>query len=175
LVLLVVIGFAPAAPVPQARQKPTPFHPTKKGTKWVYDYAGREEVLVVTSAEQQGECRVVSVCAEEEDQLVLRWRIVVHENGIHRLKIGDRRSCKPHWVLKLPARVGDTWEADFGTARVGALEKVEVPAGTFDAVRIDWTLPDEVASFWYAPDVGPVKVKYDGKLSVLKSFIPAKE
>ena len=175
LVPFVFVALAPATPVPRERQQPTRYHPTKKGTKWVYNYDGHDETLVVTSAEQKGECWIVEVCAEEEDAFVPRWTVVVHEKGIHQLANKEGRFCKPRWVLKLPAKAGDSWERGYSTATVGAIEKVEVPAGTFTAIRIDWELGCGSANFWYAADVGLVKVKYEGKLSVLKSFTPVKE
>jgi hypothetical protein len=181
LVPLMFVAFAPGAPVPQDRKKPTLYHPTTKGAKWVFDYEGRDDVLVVTAAERRGECWIVTVCAEDGDEPLPRWTVAVFEKGIYKLTDANGKLlCIPECVVRLPARVGDTWEKQKGSSKatVGAIEKVEVPAGTYIAIRVDWDLLNENnlplrATWWYAPDVGPVKMKYGETVSVLKSFTPA--
>jgi hypothetical protein len=58
---------------------------------------------------------------------------------------------------------------------------VEVPAGTFKAVPVVYTVTEvdgkpiakpKVYTCWYAAGVGLVKLKYDGVEKVLKAFTP---
>jgi len=64
---------------------------------------------------------------------------------------------------------------------VAGVEEVEVPAGRFRAVRVEWDRdhprsPDFRTTIWYAPGVGEVKVALDGKpWTVLKAFSPGGE
>jgi hypothetical protein len=191
LVLLFLVAHAPAAPIPPERRQATLYHATTKGTKWIYNYRGldeegakfeRDEVLVVTAVEEHGENKTVTVCSEEEDKLRPRWTIVVYPKGLYKLANDDGKLlCVPQCILKVPAKVGDTWQRRWNRkATIGAIEKVEVPAGTYTAVRVDWALHTDgggppSATFWYAPDIGVVKVEYGEAVGVLKSFLPAKE
>jgi hypothetical protein len=65
-----------------------------------------------------------------------------------------------------------------GKRTVAGVEDVEVPAGTFRAVRVEWDCaPDNEAPYrvtiWYAPGIGEVKTAIDGKVrSTLRSFSP---
>jgi hypothetical protein len=95
----------------------------------------------------------------------------------------------PHALLKVTAKVGDTWKAlgDNGTELIYKAmgeEEVEVPAGKFKALRVDTTFKfkggDEgISSTWYAPQLGRIKaVLKTGRLehiSVLKAFTEGKK
>lgn len=53
---------------------------------------------------------------------------------------------------------GDTYTvADDSIAEVIGIEEVEVPLGTYTAVRVDETSPSGTVSMWYADGVGLVK------------------
>lgn len=104
---------------------------------------------------------------------------------------GERRWTidPPACLLRLPHKDGTTWEYNVSAQDGGlvgakaantarALEEVVVPAGTFKAIRVeqrDGTNGQETtATFWYAPDVGLVKLAYEGVVQELKSFTPGK-
>jgi hypothetical protein len=91
-------------------------------------------------------------------------------------------------LLKLPAKAGDEWEVrstrnevEFKlTATVRKVEKVKVPAGTFEAVPVvlEGTVGGRTitATQWYAPGVGLVKVNQgETTIEELKSFTPGKK
>ena len=93
----------------------------------------------------------------------------------------DRPAC----LLKLPHENGNKWEYDC-PAQPGGLvvvkatrtahgpEEVVVPAGKFTAIRVEHkgTANGKVnaATFWYAPEVGLVKMVAEDVVQELKSF-----
>jgi hypothetical protein len=104
-------------------------------------------------------------------------------------------------ILKLPLTVGEEWSCDYTTIGNPVLrvvffstalstEKVTVPAGTFEAIRVEIAGSisgpaggDEggmgivlTDTCWYAPNVGVVKcTNHTGDEYVLKSFTPGKD
>ena len=94
------------------------------------------------------------------------------------LETPDRRHeyKPPYCLLKLPHKVGDKWGGDKETGEpmtvAGKVEAVKVPAGTFEAIRVD---QGPLTSSWYAPGVGLVKYDYNGNKQELKSFTLPKE
>jgi hypothetical protein len=105
-----------------------------------------------------------------------------------------RFAIEPTCVLQLPLKEGDTWEHEnkpqpgvsvqAQKVTVGKVEEVEVPAGTFRAVRIEVVItsrngrqlePPERYTTWHARDVGLVKTTLNGvAIRSLKSFSPGK-
>jgi hypothetical protein len=100
--------------------------------------------------------------------------------------------AEPEWMfLKKPLRNGTSWSttsisvsfktpisgfpvngtATFSISVTAASESITVPAGTFEAIRTDWSASGvamvqslrlesgdvPIGSIWYAPEVGPVK------------------
>jgi hypothetical protein len=66
------------------------------------------------------------------------------------------------------------------TWTVGEWEWVEVPAGRFRAVRVDWDRQRDAeeewrVTRWYAPGVGMVKERNAGHLRVLVAFTQARQ
>lgn len=112
-------------------------------------------------------------------------KVLVSENGLVRMEFFGRDLAHPWVMLKLPSKAGDTWADDdpeeVGSNTVREIEKVKVPAGTFDVVRVDseYTRGKKSEnmknSFWYARGVGVVKSTGRGYTWVLKSFTPGKE
>lgn len=80
-------------------------------------------------------------------------------------------------ILRLPAAAGDRWGGrplQGGNAEsvvVRGVETVEVPAGTFEALRVDHELTyadgdGDVLNYWYAPGAGCVRMIERTTLSV---------
>jgi hypothetical protein len=98
---------------------------------------------------------------------------------------------EPVRVLRCPAVVDAEWPARTsgpggiakteGTIRVAGVEEVEVPAGTFSAVRVEWAfsldgrVQKDHHTYWFAPGVGVVKETLGLSTWVLKSFTPGKD
>jgi hypothetical protein len=174
--------LAPAAPVPKhlMKDRPPNYYPTTVGATWVYTFAGREETRFISKVEEVNGAKLVTV---EQERGV--WeKMSVSANGLARVQIFATALDPPLIMLQAPFRVGHSWEDKtagiLGTKTISAIEQVKVPAGTFEAVRVDaaYTLVGmkNNDSFWYAPGVGLVKMVYGGgQECVLKSFTPGKE
>lgn len=191
LPLVLLVAVVTAAPVPKAKPVESYF-PTAVGTKWVFEREKgellTEEITEVT--EKDGERRVTIRITQQghhsdEKYTVTEKEVVKRSTGPFKL---DMR------LQKLPLKERDSWEfeipiqkalkCDAGTMTVGKAEKIEVPAGTFEAVPVvsETTAVDgkaiptpEKCTRWYAAGVGMVKIEYAGGHRVLKEFTPAKK
>jgi hypothetical protein len=181
--------------VPDDRPAP-PYYPTKAGTKLVYDYSRGEGelVFVVTAVKDIKGGKRVSVERRDLNEPVPE-AVELTAAGLVRVEGPDGKLDPPQVILPVPFRAGVTWkykqvESPTGAGAVGTdtvvgVEKVTVPAGTFEAVRVDtdctytwrggvWVLK---RSRWYAPHVGMIQEKdKDGNLVLaLKSVTLPKE
>lgn len=175
-VLVAVAVFAgplTAAPVPKgAEQKPLYF-PTAVGAKWVYETPGGELESAVVSAVQKGDDGSLTVSRTGADGTRVAYSdVIVSAAGLRQQRdAADRLG----WVLKATAKAGDSWDSPEGKRTVSGPEEVKVPAGTFNALRVDWEQSGASHTSWYAIGVGEVKRvrKLDGTETVtraLKSF-----
>jgi hypothetical protein len=128
-----------------------------------------------------------------------QWKMRSSIDGLDlvddRFQVWDRPVC---W-LKLPHKDGNTWEAEVQVKPKDANvefdelwkfqaygpEEVQVPAGTFKAIRVHSyrvQFPTSERTIWYAPGVGMVKqedssgpaVRPGKSWAVLYSFTPGK-
>jgi hypothetical protein len=169
---------------------PVTYQPAKVGTKWVYQIEGtkKETVTSIVAAEKQGELLVVTIMCDNDAGGMATEVVSIGGDGIYRHAINND-PFDPHMCfLKLPIKVGDKWATDFttrdtkvtGTRVVKGVEVVEVPAGKFQAVRVeDEYTVDKLKrkqTLWIAPNVGVVKHLHgDKSVSLLKSFeVPKK-
>jgi len=200
-VLLAIAVVVPAATsAPALKGKASYYHPTKEGDKRVYEMragdAVSESVDVVMKVEQKGDTLIVTVGRELKEGVQSLSKLEVSEKGVIRVGTADRDLPTPRPLLKLPAKPGDQWtyelrapdgaEQPRTTYTVGKVEEVEVPAGKFQAIRVDsvMTLPGAAVeptirgSAWYAPGVGLIKSVSDAggreRIQVLRSFTPGK-
>jgi hypothetical protein len=198
LVLFVVPSSLSAEPPKKAED----YWPLKVGHKWVYQNADHPdaETVVTVAAEKKTDAgtrytldwvTTVGMVKTTDREVVL-----VKPDGVYMAEVYGADLDPPVRNLKLPVKAGDEWTVDtrFGTStttykfKVGKPEKVKVPAGTYDAVRVDWagsgnspfsdnkiTIP---GTKWFADGVGLIRVDVPeglGKSSLLlKSFTPAK-
>ena len=191
LVVLCVPAFfatlAPAAPVPKhllKNQEPVYYYPTTVGAKWVYDEPGGDRVLVVSEVKDRKGAKVVTVVEENVNGPFVREVIAVSEVGLARLSMGSATFDAPQAMLQSPFRVGTTWQvkapAVDGAKTIAAVERIKIPAGTFEAVRVDANTSfggaaPLIYSTWYAPGVGLLKITEGNKVHLLlKSFTPGK-
>jgi hypothetical protein len=165
---------------------------THVGDKRVYELrapAGTTEHSdVVTAVEKKDGALRVKIGRLRGGETTPYADLEVSEKGLVRHMAGGNPLAKPVPCLKLPHKVGETWEEPEATGgkttyTVGKAEEVEVPAGKYRAIRID-SVTDQVgssykAACWYAPGVGLVKMVADTggtKFSqLLKSFTPGKD
>jgi hypothetical protein len=155
--------------------------------------SGHEQVETVKSVVTKDGMTIVTIERQMDAEALPSDVFGASEKGLVRLGTDGKPLDPPHWVLRLPVRRGEKWEfREPGNAKLPACtnqyetsgeEAVEVPAGKFQAVRVnrksiqgDGRVNMDL-DLWIAPEVGVVKVK--GKLGgmdyerVLKSFTPA--
>jgi hypothetical protein len=194
--MFVPLVLAAASGAPALKVQP-PYLPTAVGAKWSYQYrgyaedpTGRELVNVVTAVTERKEVRFVCIAQDIKDGKVGEgiWTAESADGLQHGYFSGDHFvGC--HWELKLPHIAGTEWREyrdglneplirEWYTARRS--ERVEVPAGTFFAERVDCVCEDHrdgnrwSRTKWYVRGVGLVKwVNSSGMSLVLNKFIPA--
>jgi hypothetical protein len=116
--------------------------------------------------------------------VVAQRTVRVAANGLYLTHDFFGKLDAPYLLLRTPAKRGDAWTGRLdqgghwvrGRRTVAGVDEVEVPAGRFRAVRVEWDRDQPAGAdfrmtIWYAPGVGEVKIAIDGKpWSVLKSF-----
>ena len=198
LAALAAILLLPLSALSAPRPKDLPEEglcfPTAVGTKWIYEGPNGEFEEAITEAKDDGKATVIKVvrtkAGKEEWQSTFR----VTRAGFDMLASGGVTYDQPLPFLKSGAKPGEQWEYTYTrppTAfhcrmKVAGPEKVEVPAGKFDAVRVNTAetnnpvgaanrngAPVESSS-WYAPGVGLVRQVWQGQETTPKSFSPGK-
>jgi hypothetical protein len=155
------------------------------GTKWVYE-ADDEDVdlnLVISKVRRTDDRTEITVDRLIGGEPTEYRKVVVFADGLVETELLGQKLDPPWVVLKVPYKSGDRWtncdskEFDIKSSvkTIWGVEQVKVPAGTFDAVRVDseYTLADQKMEGrrWYAPNVGLVKWTGGGAgTRVLKSF-----
>lgn len=167
---------AVAAPVPKELKGGGVYFPTTVGAKWVYETPGGElETAVVSAVEKDGDDLIVSRAGADGTRTAYT-KMVVSADGLRQER--ELTDGKLGWVLKTNLKSGESWTMPEGGKRtVHGPERVEVPAGKFLALRVEWEQFGGKLTSWYAPGVGEVKrVRKQGDAEtvtrVLKSFQP---
>ncbi|MBP3956290.1 hypothetical protein J8F10_13450 [Gemmata sp. G18] len=189
LVVVALIGLAPAAPVPKHMMPKGPQfnYPTALGTKWVYVIeGGGEHTRVITRVEEKNGAKFVTIdwsapAGRKPDQSVH----VVTKDGVYIHAESGQAYDPPLLYFKLPYRAGDSWKSTFARpglkvstqTTAGPVEKIKVPAGEFSAVRVDVEMSfngqgKQTRARWLANGIGMVKAE---KSCVLKSFTLGKD
>jgi hypothetical protein len=185
---LFLVAFAPAAPVPKHLMKEPPvYFPLQKVT---WKYSGELERLGLFFSRQEHITEIEEL--EDGSQITTVeareiCKLRVSSRGIVELARNGTTFDPPVVLLQLPARVGDSWTntynlrgSKFKEVRTfRGPERVKVPAGTFDTLRVDVTETtgglSVPSTYWYAPHVGIVKMEISATTFELRSFTPAKE
>jgi hypothetical protein len=190
LMLAVTLAVAPAAPRLKELERSPMYYPTQKGTKGVFAEGQIEHRWEVSSSEQKGEETIVTITWEFAGKTTTYQKVSVSAKGLYRLGIREFE-IEPYCMLKFPVKTGEKWEYQFarqppglrgewGTVTVEAVEEVTVPAGKFNAVRVEMVVSqvngaplekEERFTYWYNPEVGLVKMTSNmNKSRILKSF-----
>jgi hypothetical protein len=190
--LVALLAAAPLVAAPGVKEKdrgPVLYYPVKVGAKWVTELSAGgaaagpaiESVETVTKVEEKdGVYRITS-----ERDLRGKSFITVMEvsaGGVRRVGINEGTLSESPYLIRVPAKPGDTWAAGGGTVTVGPEEAVEVPAGKFKAIPVTTVIEQKAGTLtmtaWYSPGVGVVKQVSRHNTSeatqVLKSFTPGK-
>jgi hypothetical protein len=191
VVLASIFGSVIAAPVPKSGPKPPWKFPTQVGTEWVHDCKGgrtNEMTETVTKVEEKGGEQLIRLRRASEAAIdgmevsyIDAWTLVIGDDGW----LGMRGPKPDFCLLKLPHSVGDVWAwkhtntyFDRTVSQVVLEEKIKVPAGTFDCVRVEIKAYDGknlewTETNWYASGVGLVKSTggpNEKRVQVLKKF-----
>jgi hypothetical protein len=184
-------GRASAAPVPKHLMKTVPeYFPTQVGTKRVYLRGDAEETQVVTKVEVKENEKIVTVEEVAKDGTKKPYQVVsVRPDGVYLVAESGSKYDTPWCVFKTPAVVGQEWETTTtrgkdwmirGTKKVIAEERLKVPAGEIETVRVTWDSAFGAGQqrsrsvYWYAANIGVVQID-DPPHLVLKSFTAGKE
>ncbi len=178
LVALTVLTPVLAAPVPKAA--PPLYYPTTVGTKWVMTNGKSRMTFSITAVEEKDGETLVTIETDVEGRSgKVEDKRVVSKDGVFGTGEPDKRVV----FLKQPEKKGDKWVIEGHGAPgqsgwvgvAGEVEKVKVPAGEFDALRLDTEVltGGKVTgrmTFWYAAGCGVVKKDLNGEVWVMESF-----
>ncbi|HEV3440454.1 MAG TPA: hypothetical protein VG122_24075 [Gemmata sp.] len=181
------VAFTSAAPIPRHLfpKNPTYYFPTTLGTTWVYDDGNSLETQIISKVEAVDGGRMITIEKVHQDGRTPFGILLISTDRVIQLEFQGKKLDEPLLWLKTPPKPGETWEWKFlgaatGTDFVKGVEKLELPAGTFEAMKVDSKYGAggglAQATHWYAPGVGLVKSSYGGGASrVLKSFTLGKD
>ena len=143
---------------------------------------------MVTDVRREGGDFIVRVETEGADgKLAPIHTMALRADGLYMLDEVGKAYSPPVCMVRLPVKVGDRWDgattrSDLGPIRfvheVKGVQKIETPAGTFEAVGIEseWVIggarTGEKHVHWYAPGTGLIQID---KSRTLKSFTAGKE
>jgi hypothetical protein len=178
LLPLAILAASVAYAAPAPKSKDSVYFPTKEGDTRVYEFRAGEKVEaaytdVVTKVEKKDGALHVTITRERVGTTPFVTTIAVSSEGLFRVAANDEKLEKPIPLLKMPAKVGTKWEADGGAKyTVTKEEEVEVPAGKFQAIRVELVTGTSKTTLWFAPNVGLIKMAGEGsdRVQVLKEF-----
>ena len=187
----VVAVLMPVSAAPRLKNpaRPPIYSATAVGTEWVYAYrAGIDTSRVkrtLVRTEERDRGVLVSIDREWDGKTVPDSRVLVSADGLLALPVTGKDGRPPVRRLKSPVVRGQSWELPregwdppAETYVVRGIETVEVPAGTFQAVRVDFVesrggVEQSRTAYWYAREVGLVKRTNFAEFGeVLVSFKP---
>lgn len=158
---------------PPSPPEPGLYFPTTVGDRWSYELNGQNDVFVfsVESVEDgDGGAKLVSerrLVTDTPHSKPTVWVYSVTPRGLAVVAAGGKPKDRPEVLLKLDTAIGESWETTTLTGwpsvrTMRGMETVEVPAGTFKAVRVDWEWTDARnrtgrGSDWFATGAGLVK------------------
>jgi hypothetical protein len=143
--LLAVLGAVLLAAPVGAQEEPmsSDFYPLRKGTTWTYKATGNLTLVAqVTAHEKVGKEACAKIETKVNGETVNTEYIAVRENGLFRVKVGDKEYNPPLCFLKLPPKKDDKWE-------VKSTSGSETLSGTFETTekKIDFKDTKEINAF----------------------------
>jgi hypothetical protein len=179
-----------------AQPKDTPnadgYFPLKPKTKWTYKIQDQTIEVVVGGTEKFNNEECTRVDTVVGGKVVASELYSVKPDGVYRVKVKDDKIDPPVKVLALPVKKDATWDvkSQVGTQKVSGTfkikddkDKIEVPAGKFEAVLVEGLDMDVAGTkttvrTWYAKDKGIVKIEYKiqenaATLELSKADIPS--
>jgi len=172
---------APAAPVPvHLMPKAELFYPTTVGARHVSVWSKKDLIEEVSKVEKVADGFAVELEEVAADGTRKHSEtVLVTTRGLTRTHSEGKKVDPPCRMLVLPHGAANAWDTLWGSQkealRTAGWEEIEVPAGTFRAMRVDLAGTSGIAH-WYAPGIGCVNW-YCTTSKVgrpLKSFTPGK-
>lgn len=147
------------------------FYPLKIGNSWQYRIGDAKFVFKITRFEKVGDqmCARIEMSTGGQAQAV--EHVAVKDGSICRYQFEGKQAEPPVKFLERPDQVGHTWKVKStigqeklaGTFKIGKVDKVTVPAGTFHNV-VTSSSDDMDANgqkigftYYFARDVGMIK------------------
>jgi hypothetical protein len=147
------------------------YYPLKVGNTWHYKIGDTKMVLTVTRFEKIADqtCARVEMRTGGNTQAV--EHIALKDGGVYRYGFEGKQAEPPVKFLEHPERLGHTWKVKSaiggeklsGTFKIGKVDKLTVPAGTFHNV-VTASSEDMDANgqkigftYYFAKDVGMIK------------------
>jgi hypothetical protein len=172
IVAFAILAALTNRPVFADEPQPADYLPLREGTKWHFDAKVNSlsvpmiiRVAKFQSSESRQAARLETVV---NGSVAASEYLGVSEEGIFRLKMNNIDINPPLQILRFPIKKGDAWTS---TATVGGetlkadsvvdLQKVSVPAGSFEAALVTTTVSTPQGRMtnrqWFAPGIGLVK------------------
>jgi len=163
------LALAVALTAQEGGGKETEWYPLKKDTTWTYKVPGNSIVMKVTNPADKDGAKVETLV---NGKSIANEHIQVKEDGVYRTSINGLKPEQPVRFLKLPPKEGESWDVETkiqGQAVKGKFttskEKVTVPAGSYDAFKVEGKDFDIAGmktniTYWFADKVGIVKLSF---------------
>jgi DUF3108-like len=163
------LALAVALTAQEGGGKETEWYPLKKDTTWTYKVPGNSIVMKVTNAQDKDGTKVETLV---NGKSIASEHIQVKDDGVYRTSINGLKPESPVRFLKLPPKEGESWDVETkiqGQAVKGKFttskEKVTVPAGSYDAIKVEGKDFDIAGmktniTYWFAEKVGIVKLSF---------------
>jgi hypothetical protein len=183
--LAIVLACLPAlaAPVPKEFKRAAGYHPMAVGDRREYVSPANPDVVTqvreITAVEEKDGAKFFTQKMTSGQTNVLKTD---RTGTVWMAQLNEQVHEPPYKVVASDLKDGDRWEVNDGTGAVrtvGKAEKVETPAGTFTALPITISYPNQQGMsevvVWYAEGVGLVRLDSGGRPSiVLKKYTPGK-
>jgi hypothetical protein len=170
---LAVLTVAVAVPAQEGAPATHPYYPLKAGSEWTYKVQGGPIKVKVAGTEKvAGGATGYKLETSAGNKVSATETVAVTAEGVQRFNVNGLNPEKPILFLPMDPEKTKEWTVDTkvsgqdikGTFKVDK-EKVTVPAGTYDAIRVKGDgmkigATTTTVEYWFAKDVGIVKLKF---------------
>jgi len=177
LAVWLVATSVPLAGQDPAKEKPkTPvpnYYPMEVGNEWKYRSKSKDKTSSITTRITKLDT-INGQSLSRLEMFDLTEHLSQTEKGVFRHRMNGAEISPPFQLLAYPPKVGTKWEGESATkkgkfkysAEIQVEESIEVPAGTFNAIRVAFVVEENGKKtdsvYWFAKDVGFVKQTMEG-------------
>lgn len=150
------------------------YFPLKNKSKWTYKVQDQTVEVQVNGTEKFNNEDCTKVDTIVNGKVVASELYLIKADGVYRVKVKDDKIDPPVRILMMPPKKGAEWEVKSKVGMqpvtgkfkiVDVAEKVQVPAGAYEAVLVEGVDMDiagqkTTVKTWYAKGVGVVKLSY---------------